>query len=178
MSFLRAEFDLSGWERLLDGLYHETRPAQMTPDLVSVANAMIGFAIAAPIPTAIGNLAASAEVVPDFDKGQVLFGFTEVYATIQDLGGTIVPRRKSALFLPLDERARRVHRFCQNPEDEGLRYGEDYILKSQVIIRQRGYGSPFGANLYFTGTLQKHGNTALALIAQKFNARIKRLLAS
>ena len=86
----------------------------LTKEAAAVAEELIAKAVEK-APTTTGELAGSGAVETNRRRGIVRFGFNKVYANFQDGDGrsiqVISRKRKKALFIPLNEKARRGHRF-------------------------------------------------------------------
>ena len=104
-----------------------------------------------------GELRGSGTVVPGVGAGHdgdglvVFVGFNKVYARMRDQGGTIVPVRAKALFIPLRDGVR--------PGQPGLEWGVDFVLAQ--VVHQTGNG-------YLTGTFNRRKGSAAADIGKIF----------
>lgn len=141
-----------------------------------IANEVLNRAIESPVPRDTSDLERSATTVIDKSKKEVVFGFNKVYAAFQDAPGRtapyiIRPVRKKALFIPLTKRAR-LHRAGNDPAREGLQRDVDFVIRKQVTIPIKPYGSELGPNHYFSETLKRNVNFILESLA----TRIGRLM--
>lgn len=135
-----------------------SQPA-LTRLAVPIAHQMIEFAVDSPIPRASGLLADSSVVDAQPDRGVVEFGFNEVYAAFQDQPGktgfvVVRPRVKKALYIPISRKGEK-HRAGANPRTEGLEWGVDYVLRKEVKIPIKPYGSEKGPNHYLSETVRR-----------------------
>lgn len=140
-----------------------------------VAHELIRRAIDSPIPSDTRALANSAAVVRG--RGEVRFGFNRRYAAFQDSPGRsspwiIVPRVKKILYIPISSKGRRLHRRGNNPADEGLERGKDYVLRPRVVIPIKPYGSAIGPNHYFSETLRRNQDFIFESLSEKAESRI------
>jgi hypothetical protein len=76
--------------------------------------------------------------------------FNIVYARIRDVGGTIVPVKAKALFIPLRKGVR--------PGQPGLEWGKDFVLAKKAV--QKG-------NRYWSATLDENVPRAAELIGKR-----------
>lgn len=172
-----TELDMRGFERGLRDLAKRFDPRAITFELELVADELLRRAIDSPIPRDQGNLERSATVNRNVQRKEVVFGFNRVYAAFQDQPGrsgivTVKPRRKKMLYIPISQRGR-MHRYGNNPNNEGLIWGVDYVLKKSVDIRIKPYGSALGPNHYFSETLKKNVNFMLDALAKRLERLIK-----
>lgn len=108
-------------------------------------------------------------------KNGVKFGFNTEYAAAQDLGfkgETIKPRRKQALYVPISDKGKRYHTLGANPSTEGLKWGVDYVLKQQVHVPNKSYGSAKGPNKYFSETLERNKEEALGVFRDQLRKEL------
>lgn len=81
--------------------------------------------------------------------------FTAKYSNIQDTGfkkRKIFPKKAKALFVPLNERARRMG---PARSIRSLTNGVDYIFRRSVTTPPLRKNQRLGPNLYFTGTVKE-----------------------
>lgn len=172
----QVEIDTTGIEKGLTELMKRFGSKQVVNQMEVIADELLSRAEDSPIPSDTRQLALSATVHADDRKKEVVFGFNKVYAAFQDQPGrtgvvVIKPRRKKFLYVPLNQRGRK-HRLGNKPSDEGLTWGVDYVLKKEVRIKIKGYGSALGPNHYFSETIKRNVNWALEALAK----RLERLM--
>jgi len=157
-------------------------PEVTVDDMELVAEEIIRRAIDSPIPSDTRALAHSAVVVAGKEK--VTFGFSKIYAAFQDAPGqvaphVIVPRVKKILYIPISVRGRRNHRYGNNPKDEGLVRGVDYVLSPRVTIPIKAYSLAIGPNHYFSETIKRNTEFIFEAISDRTARRLgKRFPAS
>lgn len=110
-----AEFDISAFVRSMNAMGREFAEKKVKEVARNLAQSYLSDAINAPIPTDLGQLAASASVQDGDKPGEVVFGFNEEYASFQNIprGGKIAiirPRNKQLLYVPLTRRGRLKHK--------------------------------------------------------------------
>lgn len=152
--------DITIFVRSMKALEQRFKPEKAHEMARNLAQSYISDSINAPIPTDLGELAASGSVQDGDAQGEVVFGFNKEYASFQNLPRSgevaiIRPKRKKKLYIPLTRRGRLKHQYGANPAEEGLVRGVDYVLKDEVTIKAKPYGSDVGPNRYFTGTLER-----------------------
>lgn len=140
-----------------------------------VAAELLRRAIDSPIPSDMRMLANSDTINVNVKKKQVTFGFNREYAAFQDAPGrsapyVITPKRKKALFVPLNQKGRQ-HREGNNPNLENLEWGKDYVLAKKVVIPIKPYGSATGPNHYFSETIKRNTNFALEALTLRLRKR-------
>lgn len=172
-----AHVNLTQFEKGLRELAQKFGRDTVLPDLELVAEEFLNRVIDAPIPSDMRRLANSSAVVRE-GPAKVVFGFNSVYAAFQDQptrsGGvvTVRPRRKRILYVPLNQRGKLLHRRGMNPATEGLVWGKDYVLKREVKIPIKPYGSEIGPNHYFSGTLKREAGDMLEALARLVKRRM------
>lgn len=167
----QTEIDMSDFEKKLKELAKKFGGRALLNELEFIADELLGRAIDSPIPSDTRQLELSATVQMNASKKEALFGFNKVYAAFQDQPGrsgqvVIKPRRKRVLYVPISQKGRK-HRLGNRPQDEGLNWGVDYVLKKEVRIRIKPYGSALGPNHYFSETLKRNINWALEALAKR-----------
>lgn len=143
---------------------------------------LLNVAIRSPIPSDTRALANSDAInirISGQTKLIATFGFNKAYAAFQDQPGKsgiveVRPVRKKMLYVPISQRGR-LHRLGNNPRNEGLVYGEDYVLKKVVRISIKPYGSPKGPNHYFSETLKRQTDDTFQRIARIVTDRLRRV---
>ncbi len=173
-SAIGSETFRKGLEKLVASV---TKSEKLLIDMDLVANEVLTRAIQSPVPRDTADLERSASTSVDTKKREVIFGFNKVYAAFQDApnkSGSIVirPKKKKFLFIPLTKKAR-LHRIGNNPENEGLKRGVDYVLSKKAVIPIKPYGSEIGPNHYFSETLAKNVTFIFKSLAEKIRIRFE-----
>ena len=174
---IEAVLDSKDFVEGFEILGKQLSPETSLDDLEFVAHELIRRAIDSPIPSDTRMLANSAAVVKG--RAGVTFGFNRRYAFFQDSARRkrpwiIVPRVKRILYIPITTKGRRLHRYGNNPADEGLEFGVDYVLRPRVTIKIKPYGSAIGPNHYFSGTIQKNKRFTFQAISKLTGKRVGR----
>lgn len=167
-------------ETLRAGLKELSRsfsPEFLVDDVELVAEEVLRRAIDSPIPSDTRGLANTATTVKR--KDEVRFGFNKVYAHFQDaLNRTqpwiIVPRVKKILYIPISTKGR-LHRHGNNPIDEGLERGKDFVLAPRAVIPIKPYGSAIGPNQYFSETVKRNVTFMFFAISSRAEKRLGRV---
>ena len=186
MVSITVDIDDSSFRQGFRVLSKELSSEVTSGDAVLTAEEIIRRSIDSPIPSELRALANSAVVIKTREK--VTFGFNSRYAFFQDSPGRsvpwiIVPRVKKVLYIPISPKGRRLHRRGNNPDDEGLERGVDYVLRSKVVIPIKPYGSAIGPNHFFSETIRRNvdfifesiSDSAGRRLAKKFKSSKKRL---
>lgn len=154
--------DISAYAKSLADLIEEWTLPVITDEMAVLAEYILSAAIDSPIPSDTRWLEQSGLVEKDPSRGEITFGFNVVYAAFQDSGHFVGTERiikphppKKFVFVPLNQ-AGRKHSTGANPKDEGLTRGVDYILKKEVRVPIKAYGSIRGPNKYFSRTFEDH----------------------
>jgi len=174
---VRISIDDKDLREGLHTMFRQLSPEVVVDDVELVAEELIRRAIDSPIPSDRRFLANSDVVVKR--KDHVTFGFNRIYAAFQDAPGrstpyTIRPRTKKILYVPISPRGSRLHRRGNNPRDEGLVRGEDYVLMPRVVIPIKSYGSAVGPNHYFSETLKRNQEFVINTIADLGSRRLSK----
>jgi hypothetical protein len=196
---MAVEIDISSLEQGIARLRDRLGERFLVQTLDLVAEELLNLAIEV-IPTDQGTLGRTGTTSVNLKKKEVIFGFNSIYAAFQDAPGKksgdkhiVKPVNKDWLFIPLTEKARRVHRPGNDPNNEGLLFGgfasqvgpgpggprperdnSDYVLAKKAIIPIKAYGSNVGPNNYFSGTLSRNKDFALSAIARGIRTRLSR----
>jgi hypothetical protein len=159
-----ARIDASDFKRGIDSLKQKFSPEDVMSATRLVCEQILSEAVESPVPSDTGLLENSATVTRT-SQTEWSFGFNSTYAAFQDQPNvtgtgtvTVVPNPASGkkfLYVPISSRGRKDHYYGNNPKDEGLVRGVDYVLKRFVQIQIKSYGSSLGPNHYFSGTWRR-----------------------
>lgn len=155
-----AKVDTSDFNRGLDRLRKSFSVEEVMSATRLVCEQILAESVDAPVPVNNGMLKGSA-TCQQTGPTEYSFGFNQVYAEFQDQPdrtGEVVVRpgpSKKFLYIPLTDRGEKDHYYGNNPKDEGLERGVDYVLAKEAHIKIKAYGSDKGPNHYFSGTWKR-----------------------
>ena len=82
-----------------------------------------------------------------------------------------MPRVKKILYIPISTKGR-LHRRGNNPLDEGLERGKDFILAPRAVIPVKPYGSAVGPNHFFSETVSRNVDFMFEAITDRAEKRL------